>query len=338
MALVDFVDSLAPPWAKALTTTAWWNLFRLGAVLVDGILEGVHQGRLAGMPNQVQIPGVPGLGGFEDTRSLDLLGQDLQVVRGLTQTPADYALMLRKAQDPGKLGWGAGGLVVGVLEQLAAVLGPNPPLMRIVNRAGDWWSRHQDGSFTFQRTTGAGLNFTADLDPLKATPNATVAHGWDWDSVANPPAPPGAGDWWLIVYTPVDPPYGVTTDGTGFDMGTGGDLWNDPSPRPLDTSGDAAPTQWQGTGGSNAPYALVEIVRRVIGQRQTVGFMCQDIIVAFDPASFNPDGSSVVTDGSRSPYPDGTWVWNTVFDPATHTVSLTRLQTAIYWRGPSPST
>ncbi len=57
MALVDYVDRLVPPWAKGTATAHWWNLFRLVAVMCDGILEGVYQGRLAGLPNAVDLPG-----------------------------------------------------------------------------------------------------------------------------------------------------------------------------------------------------------------------------------------------------------------------------------------
>ena len=86
MALVDIVDPLTPHWTKVRPW--WWNVFRLGAVLVDSLIEGIYQGRRAGMPDAIDLPGVPGYGGFEDVGSLDYIGNDRGVLRGLTRRRA----------------------------------------------------------------------------------------------------------------------------------------------------------------------------------------------------------------------------------------------------------
>lgn len=252
-------------------------------------------------------------------------------MQGLTEAPPDLAYRVRHATDA-FAGWGAGGLVTGVLEQLAGVLGPTPPVMRIVTNNGDWWTRYQDGHYELARTNGAGFSWNAGN--TSGNPNgvvSTMAQAWDWASTSVPATPIGTspGDWFLVVYMPLDTPYGTMSDGTFGDPGTCSDNWNDPTPQTIPNL-----SPWAGTVGTNAPRALVELVRGVVGQRQTAGFACRWICVATDPASFNPDGSSTAG-SSRTAYPDGTWGWHTVYDPTSNTCEIARLQTAEYWQGPS---
>lgn len=319
MALSDFIDSIAPPWAKAASRVHWWSMFRLAGVLIDVLIEGVYQGRKAGMPNAVDLPGIEAYGGFEDVRSLDYIGEDLGVLHGLTESPPDYAYRLRHAASPG-IGWQAGGLVTGVLEQLAGILGPTPPLMRVFQlQGGDWWTRNQDGSYVHQRHTGDGRRYNLDGT---TTPDATVAVLVDWDSATvPPPADQGqAGRWGIVIYAPLNTPYGTTDDGTFDDPGIVGDLWNDPTTQGPD------PGPWAGTVGTNAPICLVDLVRSVVAQRSMVGFACCYVVIAFDPDSFNPDGSS------SGAYPtDGTWGHHTKFVAFANTRIPARLGTAEYW-------
>jgi hypothetical protein len=132
---------------------------------------------------------------------------------------------------------------------------------------------------------------------------------------------------------PVDSPYGTLTDQTFNDVGQCADLWNSPVGSPAFGAVGAAQNPWGGTIGTNAPYCLVELVRGVIAQRQTAGWACLWIIIATDPASFAPDGSSTAG-SSRSAYPDGTWGWHTTYDSGTNTRPAARLKTAEYWLGP----
>lgn len=334
MAAVEFVDSITPPWAKGAQAAHWWKLFRFAAVLVDLAIAGVYHARRASFANMVDLAGVPAWGGYEDIKALQkYLAPDAVVLQGLTESPLELARRVRHAQDAASnSGWPAAGTITGVLEQLAQVLGPTPPLMRAVNRNGDWWTRYQDGHYDFARTSGLGLTFNLDGTTSLLS---TVAHAWDWDSASHP-TPPTAGelgDWWLILYEPLEPPYGTTTDLTFNDPGQFADLWNSPVGDPGFGAPGAAQNPWGGTFGTNAPYALVELVRAVIGQRQTAGFNCLWIIIATDPASFSPDGSSS-PGASRTAYPDGTWAWHTTWDAGSNTRVVARLKTAEYWLGP----
>lgn len=320
MALHDLVDRLTPPWAKAVKRVHWWSLWRLAAVLVDTLIEGVYQGRKAGMPNAVDLPGVPGYGGFEDVASLDYIGRDRGVYHGLTEPPTDYAERLRKYIDADAGGWAAAGLVSGVLEQLAGILGPTPPLMRIVNRQGEWWTRYQDGSYTQHHVTLPCMHYALDGTTSIVSGHA---HAWDWDSATEPPpvTQGDPGDWWLILYAPLNTPYGTITDQTFDAPGIVGDLWNDPTTQAF------APSPWAGTVGTNAPIVLVDLIRSVIAQRACAGFRCLWIVVAFDPDSFEPLGTSAAA------YPDGHWGQHSKFDSGTNARIPARLDSAEYWPG-----
>jgi hypothetical protein len=326
--LVHQVDKLTPPWAKGSATRHWLALFRLVALLVDALIDGVFQGRRAGLPNAADIPGVPGYGGFEDVKALTkYLAPDAGVYQGLTELPPDLAQRVRHAQEAVS-GWPAGGAMTGLLEQLAGVLGPNPPLMRLVNRNGDWWTRNQDGSYDFVRTSGQGLHFTA---AGVASANGTMAAAWDWDGSTAAPAPGQwlAGEWWLLLYDPLDTPYGTSGPYTFNSGAVLGHVWNDIQSYPA-----ISPNPWAATWGTNSPSCLVSLVFAVIAQRATVGLHCNHVIVCTDASQFAPDGSSSLPAGALgTAYPDGTWGWDckTAQDG---TVTITRNSTAIYWRFP----
>jgi hypothetical protein len=327
VALVDIIDSLAPGWAK--DRPHWWGAFRLAAVLIDGIVEVGFQGMRASMPNAIDLPGVPGYGGFEDVKSLDMIGRDLGIIRGLTESPPDYAYRLRHAHDPAAGGWEAPP-ILGMFEQLAGALGPNPPLMRIISLGGSvWWTREQDGTIRYQVPSGVGFNYNTDGTK---TANTTLAQIVDWDSASNP-APPDqgfVGRWVLVLYIPVDSPYGTVypyfTYNAGAVYGCRWDAIQTPA-----LAGDSDPDAC--TYGTNSPAKLVAVVQGVIAQRRAVGFECIYTIIASDPASFNPDGSSP-TPPEGSTYPDGTWGWSSRPDPGTGTRIPSRNSTAEYWKTP----
>lgn len=328
MALADFIDSgnRTPGWVKQRAW--WWTMFRLGAVLLDGLIEGVYQGRRAGMPDAIDVPGVPGLGGFEDGKSLDYIGHDRGVLHGLTESLAAYAYRLRHWKDPAAGGWGAPG-IFGMLEQLAGVLAGNgqlAPLMRIVATDGSWWTRYPSGVYELARVNGEGFTYNADGT---TTPLATAAHAWDWDSATVPATLDQGfvGRWWLILYMPINTPYGTAFADTFQDGDVFGHQWNS------HTALGQEPDPWAATWGSNAPSALVALVFGVITQRQVVGFQCSHVIYASDPASFAPDGSSAAP-ALGTTYPDGHWGWSSKYDSGTNTRIIARNSSAVYWRLP----
>jgi hypothetical protein len=209
---------------------------------------------------------------------------------------------------------------------MAQLLGPTPPLLRLVTGAGDWWTRAQDGRYELARVTGDG--FVYNLDGTK-TANPIAAHAWDWDSSTWPPPADQnfVGRWWLILYAPVNVPYATTNDGTFNSPGICGDFWNDPTTQSPD------PGPWAGTIGTNSPAALVERVFSLIGQRHVPGFECSHVIVAFDQTQFAPDGSSVLPGGALgTAYPDGNWGHHG--KPSSGEWIVARNSTAEYWRYP----
>ena len=328
MALVDVIDSITPQWAKERPW--WWNLWRVGAVTVDGILEALNQGRRAGMPNAVEVPGIPGYGGFEDVGSLYLLAPDLGVIPGLIESPPMLAYRLRHAHDPAAGGWEAPP-ILGMFEQLAGVLsGPGvaPPLMRMIFiDNSSWWTRSPDGTITLHTLSGTGYVWHTDGTTAA---NPVASHIVDWDSTTQPPPPDQGfvGRWVLVIYRPVCTPYGTSGPMTYNDGALYGHLWNSLT--------QTAPTDpWPDlcTYGTNSPSKLVDVVRGVVKQREAAGYRCIWIIIASDPTSFAPDGTSSAPPAG-STYPDGTWGWDSKFDNATNRRIPSRNSTAEYWRMP----
>lgn len=122
------------------------------------------------------------------------------------------------------------------------------------------------------------------------------AANWEWDAVS-------AAQWsrfWVILYP--------TADGRPWAASTAG-AW---------PSG--------GTIGTTATPEQIASVRSIIRERKPAGTKCEWIIVAFDPASFDP----------AAPEPDGAWRYfgkPADGDPAN--VIGARLASARYWEGRS---
>lgn len=118
---------------------------------------------------------------------------------------------------------------------------------------------------------------------------------WNWDG-------PIAGRWsrfWVIIY-----PNGLWTEGKN---------WGDTS-----RGGWGAP---EGSWGSTATAEQVSTIRFIVSDWKPGGSRCVNIILAFDPASFNP----------ASPEPDGLWG-----SPSKNVGGVqvsSRLATARYWDG-----
>ena len=323
MSLVARIDGLLPGWMTKAPRRAMGLLMSGFAAMQDGFAEIVVQARLAAIPGQVNLPGVPGLGGFDSCDALTMIARDRAVVEPLNVTPWDLAAMCRSWLDDAANQTGP----FGVLDALAQQLGPTPPRMRLVTDNGtisSWYTREPDGARYLTRSDGAG--FYLFPDGISA-PDPTVAARFDWSSQNSNPA---TGDWndhgrfFLILYAPFS--LCTATDGTFQDWGTVGDLAATPG------SPCAPGSPWAGTIGTNAPVELIERLRAVIVHRRAAGNPCAWIIVAFDPASFNPDGSSPAP-AIGSAYPNGWWGFPSRYDSGTNTMIQTRNGTAEYWPG-----
>ncbi len=117
---------------------------------------------------------------------------------------------------------------------------------------------------------------------------------WNWDETL-------VTKWskfWVIIY-----PNGLWTEGPLW--GAGGLLWGE--------SGR--------TWGSTATRDQVDTVRALVADWKPAGTKCINIILAFDPASFDP----------ATPEPDGTWGLTSKYVAGVPVPS--RLSTARYWDG-----
>lgn len=318
MGLYDIARSVFAGWINDPARAHWGRYIDVMALTVDVLVELVDEVVTASRPGQVELDGVPNLGGYWSVDALKFIGEDRLVFRGLAETSGHYAERLRKYRD----NWRLAGTVVGLLDELAGALtwsGGGPPLLRMVSSAGVWWTREPDGTYRMQTTTGKG--FSLDPDGTCA-PDTTTAHAWDWDS-ASDPAPPDQGDGTrgtLLVYAPAAYPYLTDDDDTCADPGVVGDGWNDPV-------GGYEGSPWAGTVGTNAPISLVENVRAVVQQRRAAGYLIPWIAICFDPNSFKPNGTSTGTNA----YPDGHWGYSSKYDSGTNTMVPSRLATAEYW-------
>lgn len=319
---VDAIDARLPGWAKRKPIEHWRKIAGVIAITVDALIEGVFSGRLAGMPGQVDLPGIHGLGGFDNVDALPLIGRDRRIVQGFTESFASYAAALRDWRNRER-GWPRSGTPWGILIQLRRVLGDGAggfPLVRIVSRAGYWHSIEPDGSFVFNTPNGDGFRLSPDGT---LTAESDPAHPWDWDS-ATVPAPPDQDEthqFWIIIY----PPCGAPLTGTEGAWGYGETFWGEVDSIVY----GVGPSPSTGTWGMTSTGAHVEQIQGLVAEWKAAGFTCPWIVVAFDPASFDP-----ITPGPypASGMPDGSWGWDSAYTD-TGDVTVTRLDTARYWRG-----
>lgn len=296
MSLLDSIDAKLPRWMLTAPRTHVGKLAAGLAAMLDALALQVIEGRLAGLPGQVRLDGVEGLGGFDSCDALPLIGRDRSIRQGLSESVWAYAARLRAWLDE----WAVAGTPFGLLEQLAGVLGPDPGILRIVTARGEWWSRSADGStFTYQNQAGTGFDWQPVAGTLVA--NANPSHAWDWDSVTWP-APTDQldpGRFWVIAYAPLNAPWCAGGEGTFQDKGLVGDFWDDPT-----TWAVGNPSPDAGTVGLAAPRKWVDIVRHVIADHKPAGIVCKRIIVSLDPAAFDP---TLGNDSTPTSVPDGTW-------------------------------
>jgi hypothetical protein len=130
--------------------------------------------------------------------------------------------------------------------------------------------------------------------------NPNVGSNWDWDGNAT------AGQWsrfWVIIY-----PNGLWTQ---WQWGDSGIHWGDPNL----------------TWGSTATPDQIATVKAIVADWKPAGTKCVNIILAFDPTSFNPTGAR-----DSAGLPDGSWPnWG---KQSSGVEVPARLTTACYWDGP----
>ena len=294
--LVDLIEQVLPGWMRKKPYDHWLRYAQAISLMYDVLIDGMWDGRYASFPGQTDGPE---LGGFASVDALPHIGRDRRILQGPNEPPAAYAARLRQWRRVLR----RAGTAFGILEQLGGILEPSPPLLRLVTSEGLWYSRAADKTFTFNTPDGTGFILAPDGT---STPDPTVAHPWDWDGGAT------TGAIWPIIYAPVDPQI-------AGDEGVYGDLvtfYGEPDK----------------TIGTSALKSYVDLTRAVIDQSKAAGIKVPYIIVAFDPASFDP--------ATPGPYPaagmpDGLWgnasKLVTVLGRTRRVKS--RLDTARYWLG-----
>lgn len=131
------------------------------------------------------------------------------------------------------------------------------------------------------------------------TENTHYGENWNWDGAV---LPTGISRFWLIIYQNGDPWSSSLEWGTNPDWGQSGYSW-----------------------GSTATGDQVATVRAIVEDWRSATALCSHIIIAFDPASFDP------TAAPGAPLPDGTWG---VTSKIVGGVAVpTRLDSALYWDG-----
>lgn len=202
---------------------------------------------------------------------------------------------------------------VALLAAIRDTMTPRPTCLRVVSAAGIWWTLERrlvaegasfdgwrvvlntpDGSGFELRLADDGADDLGAFVPAPAHP----AHPWRWDDRQDQAA--AAARWWPIIYAPE----GVSKD-----------------------PGD------HGTVGSSVPPATVAAVRAALADCTPPGVEVPYVILAFDPASFNPL--------SPPPYPapgmpDGTWHNHSKVVPNEKGQLIgvrARLGSARYWQG-----
>lgn len=237
-----------------------------------------------------------------DGDALALIGRDRSIPQGPSEPNTSYGVRLAEWIDDLKMS----GSAFTTLKQIQGYLTPNYTTLRIVNNWGVWYTMAPD----FSRS-------------LTISPRVAGVPNWNWDNKGpwqTRYTPPGLGDepsasmfawsrFWVVIHC---------NGGLPFDVGPtwGSSTW-------------AAPNR---TWGTTATPAQVAAIRNIIGAPGT-GFKaahskCVNIIIAFDPTSFNPSAAG------GAPLPDGTWGRWAHPTGSPFAGQQARLPTARYWDGP----
>lgn len=180
--------------------------------------------------------------------------------------------------------WRTAGNVFALCRQMQGYLSPFGVTIRTVSNEGEWHTLAPDGSVSHHRS---------------------LPNNWDWDSGIISEA------WrrsrWSRVWIVLYPPEALWQEGpTWGDDDQWGGAWGSPDC----------------TWGSTAPRDVVRDLQGIIAAWKSATSRVVSVIVAFDPASFNPASSG-------AGMPNGLWGrWGADGLPV-------RLDTARYWDGES---
>lgn len=181
----DSIGDYIPVWLRERPgfTVAYRYLWTFPAML-DAAVEVMLQGIQAAWPGK----GTP--------TALPWIGRTRGILRGQADTQEEFAAKLRAWLDT----WRDAGSMEVLARQIRGYLG-NHPRVRIVNRAGQWFTVNEDGSE--ERHQAA----------------------WNWDGVSHPkrsdPNHPWWSDLWVIIYPTQWATAGFYGDGATWADSTG---------------------------------------------------------------------------------------------------------------------
>lgn len=159
--LSDGLERIVPWWMRKRPRLEHaYKYLWASAAMCDALIDALMQGVQAAWP------------GYGTPTALDEIGATRGIVRGLSDTNADYALRLRGWLDDAQR-WGSDEDIARDLHNYLR----GRPMVRVVDRNGQW---------TEVNAAGALRTFTAP---------------WDWDSLTHPnAATERPTDIWIVVY------------------------------------------------------------------------------------------------------------------------------------------
>jgi hypothetical protein len=173
----DALKSIVPSWLsdRAAGFNKGFKVLWTIAQIADGVIQTGIEGVQAALP------------GIGTPTALALIGASRGLIRGLTETDAEYAARLTTWLDV----WVGAGSDETLISLLQNFLGPDSaggplPVVRMVNRAG---------LFT---TIAANGTITQTLDTDWTIPASS------WDTIYNPEREQWWSDLWIIVYSQIN--------------------------------------------------------------------------------------------------------------------------------------
>jgi hypothetical protein len=279
VALISIIDKVLPSWAHDTRFVHWLKLGGVLAAMIDAVADVALDAATASMPGQIEELGMDGYASFPTIGALPETGRDRRIEGGLTESPAAWAGRQRRHLEYHR----RCAMAYALLEQVAGILGPNPPRLRLVTAGSVWYTREPGGDFIMQTPHGRGLRIDGTTGAVTAETGTAML--WLWDYLSNP-APPDQNDpgrVWLIVYAPCQPPYLAGTERQW------GDGWT--------KFGDGGGTMDVKTIGTTTNQAWVEQLRGLAREWLPGGIKLSHTIVAFDPDSFDPLDPTGLPDG-----------------------------------------